>query len=71
MTHPIKEVLKKAKTNQKEVCEKTGIKQSTLSSRMNKEIQGSIEHSIEIAKEMNVKSYSIVRENYIVRIKLK
>lgn len=66
--HPIKEVMNKGKVTQKEVCEKIGVKQSTLSKRMNKEIKGSIEQSLEIAKELNVKSYFIVKDGYTIRV---
>ena len=71
MNHPIKEVMKKANVKQKDVCEKLDINQSTLSKRMNKEIQGSLEQSIEIAKEFNVKRFSIVRENYTLNVVMK
>ena len=71
MNHPIKEVMKKANIKQKDICEKLGIKQSTLSKRMNKEIQGSLEQSIEIAKEFKVKKFSIVREYYTLNIVMK
>lgn len=67
--HPIKEVMKKANVKQKEVCEKIGVNQSTLSNRMNKEIIGSIEQSLEIAKELNVKSYFIVKDGYTISVK--
>jgi hypothetical protein len=65
----IKEVINKSKKKQKEVSEITGIKQSTLSTRMNKDIQGTIEWSLEVAKELNVKSYSIVKNGYQLNIK--
>ena len=65
----IKEVIKKAKKDQKDVCEITGIKQSTLSSRMNREMKGTIEWSLEVAKELNVKRYSIVKDGYQINIK--
>jgi hypothetical protein len=65
----IKEVINKSKKKQKEVSEITGIKQSTLSTRMNKDIQGTIEWSLEVAKELNVKSYSIVKNGYQINIK--
>ena len=71
MNHPIKEVMKKANVKQKDVCEKLDINQSTLSKRMNKEIQGSLEQSIEIAKEFKVKRFSIVRENYTLNVVMK
>ncbi len=71
MNHPIKEVMKKANVKQKDVCEKLDINQSTLSKRMNKEIQGSLEQSIEIAKEFNVKRFSIVREYYTLNVVMK
>ena len=71
MNHPIKEVMKKANVKQKDVCEKLDINQSTLSKRMNKEIQGSLEQSIEIAKEFNVKRFSIVREDYTLNVVMK
>jgi predicted XRE-type DNA-binding protein len=65
----IKEVINKSKKKQKEVSEITGIKQSTLSTRMNKDIQGTIEWSLEVAKELNVKSYSVVKNGYKINIK--
>lgn len=71
MSHPIKEVMKKANVKQKDVCEKLDINQSTLSKRMNKEIQGSLEQSIEIAKEFKVKRFSIVREDYTLNVVMK
>ena len=71
MNHPIKEVMKKANVKQKDICEKLGIKQSTLSKRMNKEVQGTIEWSLEVAKELGVKSYSIVKNGYEIKIKKK
>lgn len=71
MSHPIKEVMKKANIKQKDVCEKLDINQSTLSKRMNKEIQGSLEQSIEIAKEFKVKRFSIVREDYTLNVVMK
>ena len=71
MNHPIKEVMKKANVKQKDVCEKLDINQSTLSKRMNKEIQGSLEQSIEIAKEFKVKRFSIVREDYTLNVVMK
>lgn len=69
--HPIKEVMNKAKASQKEVCEKIGVKQSTLSKRMNKEIKGSIEQSIDIAKAFEIKKFLIVRDGYEIRVTLK
>ena len=71
MNHPIKEVMKKANVKQKDVCEKLDINQSTLSKRMNKEVQGTIEWSLEVAKELGVKSYSIVKNGYEIKIKKK
>ena len=71
MNHPIKEVMKKANVKQKDVCEKLDINQSTLSKRMNKEIQGSLEQSIEIAKEFKIKKFSIVKENYTLNVVMK
>ena len=71
MNHPIKEVMKKANIKQKDVCEKLDINQSTLSKRMNKEIQGSLEQSIEIAKEFKVKRFSIVKEDYTLNVVMK
>lgn len=67
----LKEVINQSKKKQKEVSEITGIKQSTLSTRMNKEVQGTIEWSLEVAKELNVKRYSIVKDGYEIKIKRK
>jgi hypothetical protein len=69
--NPIKQVLQIARTTQKEVCEKLEIPQATMSHRMNNEIQGSIEWSIEVAKELNVKSFKLVKKGYIVSVKIK
>lgn len=69
--HPIKEVMKKANVKQKEVCEKLKVNQSTLSNRMNKEIVGSIEQSIDIAKAFEIKKFLIVRDGYEIRVTLK
>ena len=66
----IKEVIEKSKKKQKEVSEITGIKQSTLSTRMNKEIKGTLEWSIEVAKELNVKNYSIVKDGYTINVRV-
>ena len=71
MNHPIKEVMKKANVKQKDVCEKLDINQSTLSKRMNKEIQGSLEQSIEIAKEFKIKKFSIVKDSYTINVTIK
>ena len=65
----IKGVMEKANVTQKEVCEKLNIKQSTLSSRMNREMKGTIEWSLELAKEFNVKSYSTAKDGYQINIK--
>jgi len=70
MENPIKQVIKQAKSSQKEVCEKLNINQSTLSSRMLKDVKGTIEWSIDVAKELNVKKYTIVRDGYSVTVKL-
>lgn len=65
----VRQVIEKAKSNQKEVAERMSIKQNTLSRRMNKEVQGTIEWSLEVAKELGVRSYTIVRDGYEIRIK--
>lgn len=70
MENAVKKVIEKSGKKQKEVSEITGIKQSTLSTRMNKEIQGTIEWSIEVAKELNVKSYSIVKDGYTINVRV-
>jgi hypothetical protein len=69
MENAVKKVIEKSGKKQKEVSEITGIKQSTLSTRMNKDIQGTIEWSLEVAKELNIKSYSIVRNGYQINVK--
>lgn len=69
--NPIKQVIEQAGSTQKEVGKRLNIKQSTLSARMIKEVQGSIEWSIEVAKELNVKKYTIVRDGYVVSVKIK
>ena len=69
--HPIKQVLKKAKKKQSEVCEIMQIKQSTLSHRMLKEIKGSLEHSIEVAEALNLKKCIIDKENYTITVTIK
>ena len=69
--NPIKDVIEKANSTQSEVAKKMNIKQNTLSRRMNKEVQGTIEWSLEVAKELGVKSYSIVKNGYEIKIKKK
>ena len=69
--NPIKQVIELSKSTQKEVCEKMNIKQSTLSARMIKNVQGTIEWSIEVAKELNVKKYKIVKDGCVITVKLK
>ena len=69
MENAVRKVIEKSGKKQKEVSEITGIKQSTLSTRMNKDIQGTIEWSLEVAKELNIKSYSIVRNGYQINVK--
>jgi len=71
MENPIRQVIKQAKSSQKEVCEKLNINQSTLSSRMLKDVKGTIEWSIEIAKELNVKKYTIVRDGYTISVRVR
>jgi transcriptional regulator with XRE-family HTH domain len=68
--NPIRQVIEEAKSSQKEVCEILGINQSTLSARMLKEVKGSIEWSIEVAKELNLKKYTIVKDGCVVSVKL-
>lgn len=69
--NPIKQVIKKGNSTQSEVAKKMNIKQNTLSRRMNKEVHGTIEWSLEVAKELGVKSYSIVKNGYEIKIKRK
>ncbi len=69
--NPIKQVIELGKSSQKEVCEKLDIKQSTLSARMIKDVKGSIEWSIDVAKELNVNKYTIVGDGYSVVVKVK
>ena len=69
--NPIRQVIEQAETTQKEVSKRLNIKQSTLSARMIKEVKGSIEWSIEVAKELNVKRYTIVKDEYVIAVKIK
>jgi predicted XRE-type DNA-binding protein len=68
--NPIKQVIDQAGVTQKEVVKRLNIKQSTLSARMIKEVKGSIEWSIEVAKELNIKKYTIVKDGYVVSVKI-
>lgn len=69
--NPIKQVIEEAGSNQKEVGKRLNIKQSTLSARMIKEVKGTIDWSIEVAKELNVKKYTIVKDGYVISVKIK
>jgi len=69
--NPIKQVIKQAKSSQKEVCDLLEIKQSTLSARMIKDVKGSIEWSIDVAKELKVNKYTIVGDGYDVTVRIK
>jgi len=68
MENPIKIVIDIAKKNQKEACELLNLKQSTLSKRMNKEMMGTLEWSLEVAKELGVRSYTIQKNGYQIKI---
>ena len=71
MKHPIKEVIDLAGFNQIEASRALGISQPLLSYRMRKEIEGSIEQSIEMAKTLRVKQYEIVAAGYSLKVKIK
>ena len=68
--NPIKQVMDQAGVNQKEVGKRLNINQSTLSARMLKEVKGSLEWSIDVAKELNVKKYTIVKDGYLISVKI-
>lgn len=70
MENAVKKVIEQSGKKQKEVSEITGIKQSTLSKRTTKEVCGTIEWSIEVAKELNVKRFSIVKDGYTINVKI-
>jgi len=69
--NPIKTVLEKAKINQKDAAKILKVKQSLMSYRMNNDIIGSIEMSIEAAKELKVNKYTIVGDGYDVTVRIK
>lgn len=71
MKHPIKEVIDLAGFNQLEASKALGISQPLLSYRMRKEIEGSIEQSIEMAKTLGVKQYEIIAPDYSLKVKIK
>lgn len=71
MKHPIKEVIDLAGFNQLEASRALGISQPLLSYRMRKEIEGSIEQSIEMAKTLRVKQYEIIAPDYSLKVKIK
>jgi len=68
--NPIKQVMDQAGVNQKELGKRLNINQSTLSARMLKEVKGSLEWSIDVAKELNVKKYTIVKDGYLISVKI-
>jgi transcriptional regulator with XRE-family HTH domain len=69
--NPIKQIIKQAKSSQKEVCEKMNVPQGTMSHRMNKDVRGTIEWSIEVAKELNVRTFKIVTDSYSITISIR
>lgn len=69
--NPIKELVEKSGKTQKSIAESIGIKENTFSQRLNKEVQGTIEWSLEVAKELGVESYCIVKNGYEIKIKRK
>jgi len=71
MKHPIKEVIDLAGLNQIEASRALGISQPLLSYRMRKQVEGSIEQSIEMAKALRVKQYEIVTPDYSLKVKMK
>ena len=67
--NPIKELVEKSGKTQKSIAESIGVKENTFSQRLNKEVQGTIEWSLEVAKELNVKNYTIVKNGYQIKVK--
>ncbi len=67
--NPIKELVEKSGKTQKSIAESIGVKENTFSQRLNKEVQGTIEWSLEVAKELNVKTYTIVKNGYQIKVK--
>jgi len=71
MENPIQTVLKKAGKTSKSAYTKLRVKQCTFSRRMNTDVKGSIEWSIDVAKELKVNKYTIVGDGYDVTVRIK
>ena len=66
----VKKVVGLSRLSQKEICDITGTKKSNLHRRMNNDIIGTIEMSLEIAKETGINKYSIVKNGYTISVKI-
>ena len=66
--HPVKEVLKKTKLNQKDLSKKMSITEPTLSYRINHYSIGSIDHAIEIAKQNGINRFFFYTNGYKVSV---
>jgi len=66
--NPIKKVIALGNSTQKEVANKMGIKQATLSHRMNHAVKGSLEWAIDIAKEIEVNEFTIIYGDFECKI---
>ena len=66
----IKQVIVLAGKSQKEASEICDIKQSLLSYQMNNNIIGTIEKSINIARDLGVKRYTIEKNGAVISVKL-
>ena len=66
----VKKVVELSGLSQKKICDLTGTKKSNLHRRMNNDIIGTIEMSLEIAKETGVNKYSIVKNGYTISVKI-
>jgi hypothetical protein len=68
--NPIKQVVKQAKSSQKEICQLSQIPQSTMSKRMKSDVKGSLEWSIEVAKMLGVRSGKVYGDGYELSFKI-
>lgn len=66
----LKQIMEIANARAIDIYPKIGVKQATFSKRLKGDVKGSIEWSIEVARELGVKKYTIYQDNCIIKIQL-
>ena len=68
--NPIKQVMQITNARAIDIYPKIGVKQATFSKRLTSDVKGSIEWSIEVARELGIKKFTIYQDNCVIKIQL-